>query len=485
MLFNSLHFAAFFPIVTAGYFLLPARFRWVWLLAASAYFYMSFVPAYILILAGTIVVDYVAGLLIERSAGRQRLAYLVASLVANVGVLAFFKYELFFARTINAVVGGPAVPVLDILLPIGLSFHTLQSMSYTVEVYRGEQRAERHLGLFALYVLYYPQLVAGPIERPQNVLHQLHAVHRFEYTRAVRGLQLMAWGLVKKMVIADRLAILVAPVFDSSRSATGPAVAIAAVLFAYQIYCDFSGYSDIALGTAEVMGVQLMKNFDQPYAARSLGEFWRRWHISLSTWFRDYLFIPLGGSRNGRLRTYRNLIIVFAVSGLWHGANWTFVVWGVLHGSALVLESATASFRARVRAALGVPAGIVDLAAQVSTFAFVCLTWIFFRAQTIGDAVRLVSALPSRELFLPAAWRAAITNMSAGSGIGPLAFVLAVGSVAALESVHYLKRRCGELRSAIAERPSLVRWTLYGTVVIVLLVFSQTSRSSMFIYFQF
>lgn len=487
MLFNSIHFAIFFPIATVFYFALPQRARWVWMLACSAYFYMSFVPAYILILIGTIVVDYVAGLLIEQSAGKTRKLYLVMSLVANVGVLAFFKYEVFFAQTVNGLLGKADVPVLGILLPIGLSFHTFQSMSYTVEVYRGAQKAERHLGIFALYVLYYPQLVAGPIERPQNVLHQLREHHRFEYARVVRGLQQMAWGFIKKMVIADRLAVLVSPVFDSPRTSTAPAVVLAAALFAYQIYCDFSGYSDIALGCSEVMGIRLMRNFDTPYASRSLAEFWRRWHISLSTWFRDYLFIPLGGSRAGRFRTYRNLLIVFAVSGLWHGANWTFIAWGALHGAFLVLENASAKGRAWIRSKLGIDAfpGLAAAIGTISTFAFVCVTWIFFRAVSIGDAVDLVKTLPSRELVRPAAWLAAVSTLSATSGIGVIAFVLAVASIIMLEIVQYLQRHHGSLRDAIARRPEGVRWLLYGAAVTVLVVFSQTTHATMFIYFQF
>jgi D-alanyl-lipoteichoic acid acyltransferase DltB (MBOAT superfamily) len=297
MLFNSIQFLIFFPAVTALYFGLPHRLRWAWLLAASCYFYMAFMPSYILILGFTIVIDYFAGLAIENAEGRRRKLFLAASLAANVGVLVVFKYFNF----LNANLKGLAealrwnypVESLAILLPIGLSFHTFQAMSYTIEVYRGAQPAERHFGIYALYVMFYPQLVAGPIERPQNLLHQFREVHRFDYERVASGLRLMAWGFFKKIVVADRLAVPVNLVYGEPEKHTGLALLVATYFFAYQIYCDFSGYTDIARGAARVMGFELMKNFDRPYAARSVAEFWTRWHISLSTWFKDYLFFPL------------------------------------------------------------------------------------------------------------------------------------------------------------------------------------------------
>jgi alginate O-acetyltransferase complex protein AlgI len=287
MLFNSLQFYFFFPIVTLTYFLIPHRFRWAWLLLSSCYFYMVFIPAYILILCFTIIVDYISGLLIEKTEGKRRKFFLLVSLVANVGALFFFKY----INSLSAHLGALAswlhwnypIQVLNIILPIGLSFHTFQSMAYTIEVYRGNQKAERHFGILALYVLFYPQLVAGPIERPQNMLHQFHEEHSFDYARVTSGLRLMLWGFFKKMVIADRLAYLANPVFNHPRDYPGPMLLLATLAFTYQIYCDFSGYTDIAIGAARVMGFTFMKNFDCPYCARSMSEFWRRWHISLST----------------------------------------------------------------------------------------------------------------------------------------------------------------------------------------------------------
>jgi alginate O-acetyltransferase complex protein AlgI len=325
MLFNSIEFLIFFPVVTILYFLLKHKYRWMLLLAASCYFYMAFRPVYILILAFTIVIDYYAGILIEQSKPERKKAFLIMSIVGNLGVLAIFKYYNFFASIFNTHFDTHS-PLLNILLPIGLSFHTFQAMSYTFEVYRGNQKAERHFGIYALYVMFYPQLVAGPIERPQNILHQFHVRHKFDYELAKSGLLLMAWGMFKKVVIADRLALFVNEVFDHPSDYSGPSVITAALFFSFQIFCDFSGYSDIAIGSARVMGFTLMTNFDRPYASASISEFWRRWHISLSTWFRDYLYIPLGGNRVSKPRAYLNLFIVFLVSGLWHGANWNYII---------------------------------------------------------------------------------------------------------------------------------------------------------------
>jgi alginate O-acetyltransferase complex protein AlgI len=299
MLFNSLQFAVFFPVVTLLYFALPHRWRGAMLLGASCLFYMAFVPAYIAILGVTILIDYVAGIRIEATEGARRRLWLILSIVSTCAVLFVFKYFDFFNDTIalaaRAMGMEYAVPALQLLLPVGLSFHTFQSLSYVIEVYERRQRAEHDFGLYALYVMFYPQLVAGPIERPQNLLHQFREVHRFEYGRVVAGLQLMAWGLVKKVVVADRLAELANRVYDAPRQFTGLPLVIGTVAFAFQIYCDFSGYSDIAIGSAQVMGFDLMKNFDRPYTARSISDFWRRCNSSLSTWFRDFVYVPPSG----------------------------------------------------------------------------------------------------------------------------------------------------------------------------------------------
>ncbi|MGV9011233.1 MAG: MBOAT family O-acyltransferase [Flavobacteriales bacterium] len=392
MLFNSLAFLVFFPFVTVGWFLLPHKWRRWWLLGASCWFYMAFVPVYIVILGFTIVVDYVAGIWIECSEGKRRKMLLVLSILANMGVLAFFKYFNFLNESIAAVVRGMGfhygVQDLGILLPIGLSFHTFQSLSYTIEVYRRHQKAERRFGTFALYVMFWPQLVAGPIERPGNLLNQLQKRHDFDVDRTVFGLQQMLWGFFKKLVVADRCAVLVNMAYDDPSDHSGAALLLATYLFALQIYCDFSGYTDIALGAARCMGFDLMVNFRTPYLSRNISEFWSRWHISLSSWFRDYLYIPLGGNRVVKWRWYWNLMIVFLVSGLWHGANWTYVVWGALHGAYLIMAILFGGFWAYLQKKLGIgpekPA--MRFLNVLITFHLVVLAWVFFRASNIEDA---------------------------------------------------------------------------------------------------
>lgn len=475
MLFNSLTFLIFFPLVTAGYFLLPHRWRWAWLLAASCYFYMAFIPAYILILFVTITIDYIAGILIERAHGTRRTFILLASLAANVGMLAFFKYYNFLNANLAALADflrwNYPIPLLDIVLPLGLSFHTFQSMSYTIEVYRGRWRAERHLGILALYVLFYPQLVAGPIERPYNLLDQFHIAHKFDYARVAAGLKLMAWGFFKKLVIADRLADFVNPIYNAPTQHPGAALALATLFFAYQIYCDFSGYSDIALGAAQVMGFRLMPNFNRPYAASSIAEFWRRWHISLSTWFRDYLYIPLGGNRVSGARWQFNLFVTFLVSGLWHGANWTFVIWGALHGLYLLAGIWTHAARERLSARLNLPPRLAHAGSVVGTFALVAFAWIFFRASTLDDALYIAT-----HLFSDSAW---LTNTLAYLNMAKVA----VPAIVCLEIAQWLHAN-GNGYARLAQQSVWVRRAAYYALVMAILLFGKFAEQK-FIYFQF
>ncbi|GAA4380062.1 MBOAT family O-acyltransferase [Hymenobacter koreensis] len=493
MLFNSFEFLLFFPVVTGLYFLLPHRFRWALLLLASCAFYMFFKPVYILILFGTIVIDYAAGIWIENSTTPQRRkALLLASIVANVGVLAVFKYFNFLNDSLTALTETLGtrnpVPYLSILLPIGLSFHTFQAMSYTFEVYRGRQPAERHFGIYALYVMFYPQLVAGPIERPQNMLHQFRQRHTFQYERVTAGLKLMAWGLFKKVVVADRLALFVDQVYNNPTDYQGLPLVVATVFFAFQIYCDFSGYTDIALGSAQVMGFSLMRNFNRPYVAGSIREFWGRWHISLSTWFRDYLYIPLGGNRVEKWRWYRNILVVFLVSGLWHGAAWTFVIWGALHGFYQVFGLVTEKMRHRLANATGllrlpVLHRFLNLS---STFALVCFAWIFFRANTLADAQYIAT-----HLFTgwPESLRAVVTNAAYGRthwlylehSTGQ--FALALLCLAALLIIE-LSQQEESLPAVFQVRFAPVRWSVYVGLVLAVLFFG-VFNSSQFIYFQF
>jgi alginate O-acetyltransferase complex protein AlgI len=512
MLFNSAEFLIFFPVVTIAYFLLPHRFRWMLLLAASCFFYMVFIPKYILILGITITVDYLAGRGLEKTEGRKKRWVLMASIIANIGMLSFFKYFNFANENLAMLAKfiGWNYPIghLSIILPIGLSFHTFQSLSYTIEVYRGRQKAERHFGYLALYVMFYPQLVAGPIERPQNVLHQLHEEHHFEYQRVADGLKRMAWGMFKKVVVADRMVLFVNPVYNDPTGHSGPALVLATLAFAIQIYCDFSGYSDIALGSAQVMGVKLMKNFDHPYFARSIAEFWSRWHISLSTWFRDYLYFPLGGNRVPKARWMFNILVTFLISGLWHGANWTYIIWGGLHGLYYILSALTESLRGRLSALtrLDKLPRLRTALSVLTTFALVTFAWIFFRAKTLSDALyitsHLVSGWPeflSQSLGL---LRVGFHNIS-GAGVYSIldavfksmatltsetrtVIVLTLLALVILGIIEVLQYR-GNLLEEINRQPRLVRRVIYASLIATILILGTWYASSQqaFIYFQF
>ena len=399
MIFNSFHFIYFFIIVTSLYFALPHRQRWLLLLLSSCYFYMAFVPIYILILGFTIVVDYFAGIYIENAHGKRRKLFFIYSLVANIGILCIFKYYNFINTNFSYLLHGFGVsnpiPYLSILLPIGLSFHTFQAMSYTIEVYRGNQKAERHFGIYALYVMFFPQLVTGPIERPQNLLHQFREKHHFDNNRVFEGLKLMIWGLFKKLVIADRLGIYVNGAYSYVDQQDGMTLLLATIFFSFQVYCDFSGYSDIAIGTAKVLGFDLMTNFRRPIFAKSTGEFWKRWHISLSTWFKDYLYFPMGGNKGSVPRWYFNLMVVFLISGLWHGANWTYIIWGGINGFYLVFAIMTKKYREKFNTLTGIKKfPRLHLFFQILiTFLLITFSRIFFRSQTVEDAFTVIKKI--------------------------------------------------------------------------------------------
>jgi D-alanyl-lipoteichoic acid acyltransferase DltB (MBOAT superfamily) len=479
MLFNSLEFAIFLPIAVALYFLLPQRARTLFLLLASCAFYMAFIPAYILILAVTILIDYTAGLWLERTTGRTRGVLLAVSILATCAVLFVFKYYNFFVGSFVAAAGAlgwhVSSPVMSIILPIGLSFHTFQSLSYVVEVYYRRQKPERDFVTYATYVMFFPQLVAGPIERPQNLLHQFWETHAFDYARVTSGLKRIALGLFKKIVIADRLALYVSDVYAAPVQFNGLQLTIATVFFAYQIYCDFSGYSDIAIGSARVLGFDLMENFRTPYRSRSISEFWRRWHISLSTWFRDYLYIPLGGGRVSTPRWYTNLLITFTVSGLWHGAAWTYVVWGALNGVYLVVGILTKSSRDRMFRALGFDSEgrFRSVVGVVCTFALACAAWVVFRAQSVPDAWYILTHF----------WRGWDTGSIRTEQFLLRQMPVALLSIAVLELIQVLHGRYS-LARVLGRWPVAVRWPVYAGFVLVVVLFG-VYRKSQFIYFQF
>jgi D-alanyl-lipoteichoic acid acyltransferase DltB (MBOAT superfamily) len=475
VLFNSIQFLIFFPLVTLGYFAAPHRWRWLLLLAASCYFYMAFIPIYILILLITILIDYSAALFIEASAGRARRLGLIVSVAATCLVLFVFKYYDFIINNINSLAAwsgaGWSLAALGLVLPIGLSFHTFQSLSYVIEVYRGRQRAQRHFGIYALYVMFFPQLVAGPIERPQNLLHQFYEPHSFEYERVRNGLRLMLWGFFKKVAVADRLAIYVNSVYANLEHHTGPTIAVATVFFAFQIYCDFSGYSDIAIGSARVLGFNLMTNFDKPYRSGGISEFWRRWHISLSTWFKDYVYVPLGGNRVSAARWPLNILITFTLSGLWHGAAWNYVVWGALNGFYLCASSWSQRLRARVvqGVGLGNRPRTHHLVQILITFALTCLAWVFFRAPDFEHALLALNHLLLRPgpIFT--------------GGAKDLIYG-AIGILLVLGMDYWTGDKAFD--AALSDKRPALRWAIY-LFLLLWIVSAGVFDASQFIYFQF
>ncbi len=480
MLFNSFEFFLFFIVVTLLYFQLPHRYRWILLLTASCIFYMFFIPAYILILAFTITIDYFAGILIERASGRRRKHWLILSICANVGVLAFFKYYNFLndnlARVFGVFGGENPIPYLDIILPIGLSFHTFQALSYTIEVYRGRQHAERHFGIWAVYVMFYPQLVAGPIERPQNLLHQFREKHSFNYSRFFDGLKMMAWGLFKKVCVADRLSGMVDSVYSNPGDHYGLAIIFATIFFSFQVYCDFSGYSEMAIGAARIMGFTLMKNFNCPFFSENLKDLWDRWHISLSTWFRDYIYFSLGGNRVEPWRRYANLMFTFTLSGLWHGANWGFVIWGFQQGVYLAIAAWTRESREKFNERFGIlrRTFVWRLWHMLIVFMLFSSGLVFFRAADINFAISLFGQIFS-------AWQP--QSLTEALNVHATGFATALAMLVLMLAVEW-NLRDRYIFHFLNRLPVWLRWGFMLMLVLVILnlgVFDGTN----FIYFQF
>ncbi|MES2761313.1 MAG: MBOAT family O-acyltransferase [Bacteroidota bacterium] len=387
MLFNSFEYFIFFVFATVVYYCLRGQTaRVAWLLFASAFFYMFFIPKFILILLVVILIDYFSGIAISKTQrAYHKKLFLSISITSNLLILFFFKYFNFFMDNLE-LISGNSFYKLNIILPIGLSFHTFQSLSYVIEVYRGNYKAEKRLDVFALYVLFFPQLVAGPIERPQNIIHQLKEFKALHYDNIIQGLKLITMGLIKKCIVADRIGVYVDGVYSNMDHSSPYQIMLAVCLFSIQIYFDFSGYSDIAIGSAKCLGIDLMKNFNLPYSSRSIKEFWTRWHISLSTWFKDYVFIPLGGSRVGKFKHFRNVMIVFSLSGLWHGASWNFVIWGMLHGVLVYLSFYVDWSFSKIKSYFW----FLDV---LYNFIIVSLLWVFFRSPDFETTITLFRRL--------------------------------------------------------------------------------------------
>ncbi len=468
MLFNSLQFIFFLPVVVLLYYLLAHKYRWILLFIASSYFYSVFYFPYVFVLYAVIIIDYVCGLLIERSEGRKRWWWLVISIISNIGLLSYFKYTNFFIDIFNET--APFVHIskhiknLDIILPIGLSFHTFQSLSYTIEVYRKKQKAEKHIGYFANYVLFFPQMVAGPIERYERLGNELRVSQRLSYENFSHGLRLVLYGLFVKMCIADNLAPMVDEVYQAPESYYSSSVWMAMIAFAIQIYADFYGYSTVALGAARMLGIHLMDNFKQPYFALGIQDFWKRWHISLSTWFRDYVFFSMGGSRVKTFRWIINVLFLFAVSGFWHGANYTFIVWGILHGIAYLLDKGVSNI---------IPTQIkqmklYSMISMLVTFAVVVIIWVFFRAKDLTCSLAILKQSMSY-------------GFEANKHLQVSCIPLSMLAIFVSLELAIINTR---FDNWLASKQISFRWAIYSVLILCLLLFSGI-KSFPFIYFQF
>lgn len=498
MLFNSLHFLVFFPIVLVIYYLIPPKHRYLWLLVTSYYFYMCWNAKYALLLLFSTVVTYISGYVLEKVRSqekdqllkeRQMKLCVGVSFALNLGILFWFKYFDFAVDNINRVLGKLNItllnPQFDIILPVGISFYTFQALSYTMDVYRGDIKAEKNFLKYALFVSFFPQLVAGPIERSKNLLKQVNRENHFSEKRFCDGVYLMIWGYFLKLVLADRIAIIVNQIYGDISTYGGMYLIVATILFAFQIYCDFAGYSTIAMGASKIMGFQLMDNFEAPYFSQSVAEFWRRWHISLSSWFRDYLYIPLGGSRKGIGRKYINLLIVFGVSGLWHGANWTFVIWGLLNAIFQIIGSMTAKTRSGIYKKIGLRE---DTAAHravktMITFACVDFAWIFFRAESIGQAKDII-----KSMFTVLNPWVLVDESLYSLSLGREGFMVMLFGIAVLMIADFFKYKGICIRAKIQAQDFWFRVlvvTISVWFIVVFGVWGPAYSDSTFIYFQF
>lgn len=486
MNFDTSKFLIFFLVILVFYyFVVPRKYRTALLLLTSYYFYSTWSIKYIALLIVSTVITYGAALGIKSAAttAGKRL-YLVVCLVVNVGLLGFFKYFNFISASVvdafnffNVAVG---MPDFRILLPVGISFYTFKSTGYLIDVYRGKVDAERNFVLYSLFVSFFPQLVAGPIDRATNLFHQLREDHDFDYNRIMSGLALALWGFFKKLVIADRVSILVNTVYNDPHSYTGVPLLLATFLYAFQLYCDFSGYSDIAIGLGEMLGYRFLDNFERPYYAATIREYWQRWHMSLSTWFRDYLYIPLGGSRVSSARRYFNLFITFVVSGLWHGADWKFVIWGGLHGIFLILSYIFHDVKEKIVRVSGyyrIP--VIRKALQmIMVFLIVDFAYIFFRANTFPDSIYII-----RNLFTGIGPQLNDLSMVFRLGLSVNEFIVLAGGIILMETAQIIQER-GDIKAKILSLPPYIRWALLYSLIVIT-VFFRSDSSAQFIYFQF
>ncbi len=473
MNFNSLQYLIFLPVTVILYFVLPRRAKNPMLLVASYYFYACWQPVYACLMLFSTVATYICGMLIAKKPVRKK-TWLTLCLLINLAILFFFKYFNFVFGAVGSLLSVD-MPTLNVLLPVGISFYTFQALGYTMDVYRGTIPAEKNFIDYALFVSFFPQLVAGPIERTGNIIPQLKTTRKFTLENFKGGLTLIIWGMMKKVLIADNMAVMVNTAYNNATSHTGAQLIFATVCFAVQIYCDFSAYSDIARGSARILGIELMQNFDCPYGAQSIKDFWRRWHISLSTWFKDYLYFPLGGSRKGKARTLLNLVIVFMVSGLWHGAAFTFVLWGLLHGIYQVAGSLLMPLKKKIYSVIPQKNIILQIVRTVFTFALVCIGWVLFRANTVGDAVFIFKQMLTPGVFDP---------FSLGLSTPMLNAVIVAAIVLFL--VDFFNRN--QKITHFVNSHMLIRYAVYFIILLAVFIFGYYGSGfdpQDFVYFQF
>lgn len=495
MQFNSIEFLIFFPIVVIFYFAIPHRKRWIWLLIASYFFYMSWNPEFAVLIAISTVTTYIGGIIIEKANGihnkkksiKKKKLHVVLCILINIGILFLFKYYNFFKYIIMMISSyfhiTVHIPSLDLLLPVGISFYTFKVISYIIDVYRGDTKAQKNLGKYALYVSFFPQILAGPIEKSKDLLYQFDEKHYFDYERVKNGLLLMLWGIIQKVVISDRLAKLVDVVYKSPDKYSGFEIVIATVFFAFQIYCDFAGYSDIAIGAEEVLGFKASKNFERPYFSKSIKEFWRRWHITLGAWFKDYLYIPMGGNRCSKLKNYFNIMVVFLVCGLWHGAAINYVVWGAIHGLYQIIGNILKPLKRALIKMFNINTNKFGykLYQVITTFILVDFSWIFFRASSFKSAIKLI-----KNMFYFNPW--IFTNGTIYKlGLDYKELPVAAASIIFILIVNLVQRKkC--LRSSLCKRNIILRWCVYITAVVIILIFGIYGpgySKEQFIYMQF
>ncbi len=473
MIYNSIPFAVFLPIIFILYWICPSKYRYLFLLAASFYFYMYMDPKYIFFLLGTVTVSYLLALALDsaRDVFRKKL-YLFIGILALIGVLALLKYSGFIIE-----IAGLPSPAIQFMLPVGISFYTFQTLGYLIDIYRGKYPAERHFGYYCLFVSFFPQILSGPIGRGDVLLPQLKKERTFDIYQASYGMKLMAVGYFKKLVVAGLLAPTVDKIYDNPESYVGLVYIIATFMFALQIYCDFSGYTDISIGCAKLFGMELSENFKSPYFSRSIKEFWSRWHISLSTWFRDYLYIPLGGNRVGKIRHCFNLMLTFLVSGLWHGAGINYILWGGIHGFYQIIETISGKNK---KGREGKRNPLLNLFSVFLTFMAVCLAWVFFRADSVSHAWRIIS-LSFHEIGNPYNYfRTAVICLDMS-----YAYMIYLSIPILLLTIYDYASLKRDVIAWISSRKPWVRYPVYIFLLLIILLFSEKGVSTEFYYFQF